>query len=74
VFIPFVGVSLLLSHSGPQSGSRAARWLDAVAAAKNKQQDCPALPKFAPAKNKQEAKTKCLRSAPLRNVFSLIPL
>jgi hypothetical protein len=37
----------------------------------NNNQNCPAMPKFAPAKNKQEAKTKCLCSA---QCFSLIPL
>jgi hypothetical protein len=30
-FIPIVGVSLLLPHSGPQTGSRAARWVHGFA-------------------------------------------
>jgi hypothetical protein len=58
--------------SGPQSGNRTREFflLLLLLLAKNKQ-DCPALPKFAPAKNKQEAKTKCPRSA---QHFTLIPL
>jgi hypothetical protein len=34
VFISFIGVSLLLPHSGPQSGSGAARWQDGFVSGK----------------------------------------
>jgi hypothetical protein len=65
-------VDLTSPRSGPQSGNRTKEFflLLLLLLAKNKQ-DCPALPKFAPAKNKQEAKTKCPCSA---QRFTLIPL
>jgi hypothetical protein len=66
---------VLLTLSSPRSGHQS--WsctgefflLLVLLLAKNKQ-DCPALPKSAPAKNKQEAITKYPRSA---QHFTLIP-